>query len=146
MPAEVTGPPSAHTPALAYGPMRQASPSDPRTKAVTEFLTSYLTASGDLERYLAPGTHLSGLRPAPYTGLAVDQFAISGDQETQQVVPADGTTVRLLASVRATDHTGTRRPLTYALTLTSRAGRWEVASLDAAPATQRPQPAATAAH
>jgi hypothetical protein len=146
LPAEVGAPPRIETPELAYGPMQPAAPSDPRTEAVTDFLAAYLTGSGDLGRYLAPGTQLSPITPARYTGLAVDSLAIAGEDGAQPstTVPEDGTHVQLLATVRATDHAGVRRPLTYALTLSARAGRWEIASIDGAPSPAPPQPTAPA--
>jgi hypothetical protein len=135
MPAEVTAPARIKTPELIYGPVQQAAPSDPRTQAVTQFLDTYLTGSGALDRYLAPGTKLSPIRPAPYTGIAVDQMAIEGDQASEPIttVPADGTRTRVVVTVRATGHDQVRVPLAYALTLTARAGRWEIAALDGAP-------------
>lgn len=143
MPAEVGAPPRIDSPELVYGPMRPALPSDPRTEAVTEFLTAYLVGGGDLDRYLAPGTDLTPIVPAPYTGLAVDQLAIEGEQGTEPVttVPDDGTTLRVLVALRATGHDEVRVPLTYALTLTARAGRWEIAAVDGAPAPAPPTPA-----
>ncbi|MFJ8856107.1 conjugal transfer protein [Streptomyces sp. NPDC102437] len=136
MPAEVAAPEQITAPGLVYGPMRPALPSDPRTQAVTEFLTAYLTGAGELDRYLAPGTRLAPVRPAPYTGIALDTLAIEGEKGAEPVttVPADGTTLRLLAAARATGHDKVRLPLTYALTLKARAGRWEIAGLDGAPA------------
>ncbi|MEJ8631965.1 conjugal transfer protein [Streptomyces sp. MS2.AVA.5] len=136
MPAEVAAPERIVAPALVYGPMRPALPADPRTQAVTEFLTAYLTGAGELDRYLAPGTKLTPVTPAPYTGLAVDALAIEGEKGTEPVttVPADGTRLRLMATLRATGHDEVRVPLTYALTLKARAGRWEIAALDTAPA------------
>ncbi|MET7714846.1 conjugal transfer protein [Streptomyces sp. NPDC005407] len=136
MPAEVAAPERIPAPALVYGPMRPALPADPRTQAVTEFLNAYLTGAGELDRYLAPGTKLAPVAPAPYTGIAVDTLAIEGEKGTEPVttVPDDGTTLRLLVALRATGHDEVRVPLTYALTLKSRAGRWEIASLDGAPA------------
>ncbi|OEJ21544.1 hypothetical protein AS594_39080 [Streptomyces agglomeratus] len=144
MPAEVAAPERIKAPPLAYGPMRPALPSDPRTEAVTEFLTAYLTRAGELDRYLAPGTKLTAIAPAPYTGIAVDQLAIEGENSSKAVtaVPGDGTKLRLLVALRATDHDEIRVPLTYALTLKARAGRWEVAALDGAPA---PAPTRTTA-
>lgn len=135
MPAEVAAPERIEVPGLVYGPMRPALPADPRTQAVTEFLTAYLTGAGELDRYLAPGTDLAAVTPAPYTGLAVDTLAIEGEKGTEPVttVPDDGTTLRLLVALRATGHDEVRVPLTYALTLKARAGRWEIASLDGAP-------------
>ncbi|MCX4538885.1 conjugal transfer protein [Streptomyces sp. NBC_01669] len=135
MPAEVAAPERIKAPGLVYGPMRPALPADPRTQAVTEFLTAYLTGAGELDRYLAPGTHLAPVTPAPYTGIAVDTLAIEGEKGTEPVttVPDDGTTLRLLVALRATGHDEVRVPLTYALILKARAGRWEIASLDGAP-------------
>ncbi|MFE5301887.1 hypothetical protein [Streptomyces sp. NPDC056632] len=53
-------------------------------------------------------------------------------------VPGDGTRLRLLVALRATGHNEVRVPLAYALTLKARAGRWEIASLDGAPAPATP--------
>ncbi|GAA1553124.1 conjugal transfer protein [Streptomyces globosus] len=147
LPAEVAAPERAKTPDLVYGAMRPALPSDPRTQAVTSFLAAYLTKAGaELDRYLAPGTHLAAPSPAPYTGIAVDQLAVEGETGGEPVVsvPGDGTTLRLLVTLRATGQDGVRLPLTYALTLKARAGRWEIASLDGAPAVASPPPAPTA--
>lgn len=49
-------------------------------------------------------------------------------------MPADGSKRRLLVTVDATDSDGNTFPLAYALTLQARAGRWEIAALDDAPA------------
>lgn len=135
MPAEVAAPEQIEAPALVYGPMRPALPADPRTQAVTEFLAAYLTGSGELDRYLAPGTQVTAIMPAPYSGVAVDTLAIEGEQGPEPVttVPGDGTQLRLLVALRGTGHDEVRLPLTYALTLKARAGRWEIASLDGAP-------------
>ncbi|MFI0596635.1 conjugal transfer protein [Streptomyces griseus] len=141
MPAEVAAPPRIEAPELLYGPPRPAVPSDPRTQAVTEFLSAYLTArSGDIDRYLAPGTRITPIVPAPYKGIAVDHLSVEGEQgnEATTSVPADGTRQRLLVHLRATGVDEVRRPLAYALTLTARAGRWEIAELDGAPAPAPP--------
>ncbi|MER6075916.1 conjugal transfer protein [Streptomyces sp. NPDC001817] len=147
MPAEVTAPPRIKTPQLIYGPQQPAVPSDPRIQTVAAFLTAYLTNSGEgLDRYLAPGTRLAAITPAPYTSVTVDQMQIEHDQasEPTTTVPKDGTRTRLVVTVRATGHDTVRVPLTYALTLKARAGRWEIAALDGAPSPALPaQPAAS---
>ncbi|MFJ6354871.1 conjugal transfer protein [Streptomyces sp. NPDC092046] len=138
LPAEVAAPERAKSPELVYGAMHPALPTDPRTQAITSFLTAYLTKAGaELDRYLAPGTRLTAPSPAPYSGIAVDSFAAEGETGGELVVsvPSDGTTLRLLVTLRATGQDGVRLPLTYALTLKARARRWEIASLDGAPAT-----------
>ncbi|MER5563738.1 conjugal transfer protein [Streptomyces sp. NPDC002506] len=146
MPAEVSAPARITPPALVYGPLRPALPSDPRTQAVTQFLNAYLTGAGGLDRYLAPGTQLTAISPVPYTDLAVDQLAIEGESGGEPVaaVPADGTRLRLVVQLRARGQDGIRVPLSYALTLSARAGRWEIAALDGAPAPARIQPTAPA--
>ncbi|MBT2404571.1 conjugal transfer protein [Streptomyces sp. ISL-87] len=147
LPAEVAAPERAKAPELVYGAMRPALPTDPRTQAVTSFLSAYLTKAGaELDRYLAPGTRLAAPSPAPYSGVAVDQFAVEGETGGEPVVsvPGDGTALRLLVTLRATGQDGVRLPLTYALTLKARAGRWEIASLDGAPALTSPTPAPAA--
>ncbi|MFD9517931.1 conjugal transfer protein [Streptomyces sp. NPDC059979] len=146
LPAEVARPERAKAPELVYGAMRPALPSDPRTQAVTSFLSAYLTRGGaELDRYLAPGTRLAAPTPAPYSGIAVDQIAVEGETGGEPVVsvsvPGDGTALRLLVALRATGQDGVRAPLTYALTLKARAGRWEIASLDGAPAIASTPPA-----
>jgi hypothetical protein len=145
MPAEVAAPARIKSPDLIYGPALAASSSDPRAQAVTEFLTAYLTGTGELDRYLAPGTKLTAITPAPYTGVKVDQLQIEGDQGAEPVttVPKNGTRTRLVVSVRATGHDKVRVPLSYALTLKARAGRWEIAALDGAPSPAAPAQAAT---
>ncbi|MFE5549680.1 conjugal transfer protein [Streptomyces sp. NPDC056534] len=147
LPAEVSAPPRAKSPEMVYGAMGPALPTDPRTQAVTSFLTAYLMrADAELDRYLAPGTQLTAPSPAPYSGIAVDQLAVEGESGSEPTVsvPGDGTTLRLLVAVRATGQDGVRLPLAYALTLKARAGRWEIASLDSAPAVTRPTPAPSA--
>ncbi|GGS35741.1 hypothetical protein Snoj_29190 [Streptomyces nojiriensis] len=136
LPAEVAAPERAKTPELVYGAMHPALPTDPRAQAVTSFLSAYLTKAGaELDRYLAPGTRLSAPSPAPYSGVAVDQLAVEGETGGEPVVsvPGDGTTLRLLVTLRATGQDGVRLPLTYALALKARAGRWEIVGLDGAP-------------
>ncbi|MCZ4125443.1 conjugal transfer protein [Streptomyces sp. H39-S7] len=135
-PAEVAAPGQVAAPQLEYGVMQAAAASDVRVQTVGQFLTAYL-AGGDLTRFLTPGVQMTGITPAPYTAVAVDQIAAAGlgsdaDSAGSQV-PADGTRQDVLVTVRATGGDGTRTPLSYALSLTARAGRWEITALDAAP-------------
>lgn len=142
MPAEVGAPARVQAPALVYGPWRPALPADPLAQTVTSALSAYLTGAGGLDRYLSPGTQLAPVSPAPYTQVSVDQLAVEGEQDGSPltVVPPGGTQLRVLVQVRAGGADGVRVPLTYALTLRVRAGRWEVAALDGAPA-EAPSPA-----
>lgn len=131
LPAEVTAPATAAEPRLAYNTTIPVE-SGPLTGAVTQFLTAYLTGSGNLSRYLAPGAALSPVAPAPYASIhAVTVFSTNGQSAT--ATPASGTHINVLAQVQATDPAGQQWPLTYALTLTAVAGQWDVAAIDPAP-------------
>ncbi|MGW1562782.1 conjugal transfer protein [Streptomyces sp. NPDC002144] len=124
-PGVVAGPARA---SVAKSPYAVSVPEGDLSSAVGEFLTAYLTGTGDVSRYLAPGVHLTAVSPAPYTAVAVQQVSAIEEAAAAEKVPADGTTVRVLASVDARDATG-RWPLAYELTLRARSGRWEVAAL-----------------
>lgn len=75
--------------------------------------------------------------PAPYTSVEVDQIAAAGPGADRvsgaAAVPKDGTQQQVLVTVRATGWDSNCVPLAYAFTLTARAGRWEITSLDPAP-------------
>lgn len=138
LPAEVSAPGRSGTPSLDYGPSTPAQASDPAVQTLDAFLDAYLAGAGELDRYLSPGTSLAAVSPAPYTSVQVSQVADHGADSAApdaaaDRAPADGAQRRLLVDVVATTPSGQRRPLTYAVDLRARAGRWEVAGVDAAP-------------
>lgn len=145
-PAEVAAPATEQAPKLAYGPLVPAGSDDARAQTVEQFLTAYLTGAGGgaLDRYLSPGVQMDPVTPAPYTSVEVDQIAAAGPGADRvsgaAAVPKNGTQQQVLVTVRATGRDSNRVPLAYAFTLTARAGRWEITSLDPAPL-----PAVTAA-
>ncbi|MEU5632086.1 conjugal transfer protein [Streptomyces rishiriensis] len=124
-PGVVAGPARAEVPKSSYV---VTVPEGDLSSAVGQFLAAYLTGAGEVDRYLAPGVKLTAVSPAPYTAVAVQDVAAVGKAAAAEQVPADGTKVRVLASVEARDATG-RWPLAYELTLKARSGRWEVAAL-----------------
>jgi hypothetical protein len=126
-PSVVAGPGRAAVPASPYG---VSVPEGDLTKAVGEFLATYLTGAGEVGRYLAPGVRLTAVSPAPYTALSVERVSAVEEAAAAVRVPADGTGVRVRAGVEAVDGSG-RWPLSYDLALTARSGRWEVSSLPA---------------
>jgi hypothetical protein len=152
LPAAVAAPAIAGaSPQLAYGQASPASSSDPATATLSEFLSAYLTGNGDLTRDLSPGTVISPVTPAPYTGVSVSQVSQiggsdNGDAAASSAVPADGTRRQVLADVEATDSSGVQHPLTYAIELKARAGRWEVDQLQSAPLLASGQQAATSSN
>ncbi|MEV5879393.1 conjugal transfer protein [Streptomyces sp. NPDC052101] len=134
LPAEVAAPAtSGAMPQLDYGTPVPADTHDPAVATISEFLAAYLTGGGELDRYLSPGTELTSVSPAPYTKAAVTQLAEQGGDFTANAPAAEGARRELLVDVAATGADRQVRPLTYALALKARAGRWEIAAVDAAP-------------
>ncbi|MFE2579381.1 conjugal transfer protein [Streptomyces sp. NPDC059378] len=124
-PGMVAGPARAE---VAKSPYGVSVPQGDLSSAVGEFLAAYLTGAGEVSRYLAPGGQMSAVVPAPYTAVFVEQVSAVEEAAAGGQVPADGTKVRVLASVEARDADG-RWPLAYELALKARSGRWEIAAL-----------------
>ncbi|MFZ3494564.1 conjugal transfer protein [Streptomyces sp. 5.8] len=137
LPAQVAAPASLTASALGYGTNRGSNPADPATQTITGFLNAYLAGKGGLDRYTSPGVSLQSVTPAPYSGIEVTDVADDSANASNTAVPSDGAVRQTLATVNAKDASGATYPLTYALTLRSRGGRWEIASLGAAPVLQR---------
>jgi hypothetical protein len=96
---------------------------------VTRWLSAYLTGTGDIARYTTPGVSLPPVTPPAAVTLAVTALKLTAGDPPTNAAPADGTQVHVLATVTAT-HADVPAQLTYPLTLTARAGRWEVTALD----------------
>lgn len=101
---------------------------------VTSFLQTWWTGA-DVSRLTSPGTQLS-----PITGsgvVSVQLTALSGDAAAAAAanlpVPAGTVTIHVLATAATVERSGPGNPTTTELTLVSRAGRWEVHSVDTAP-------------
>lgn len=139
LPAEVSVPPAADAgPELDYGRPGPVREGDPVAEALQEFFSSYLTG-GELDRYLSPGTSMAPVTPAPYEQVRIAQLAVHGSDDADAGSedpdpPADGERREVLVDVEAAAEAGQWRPMTYALSLTARDGRWEVRALEAAPA------------
>lgn len=93
-------------------------------QALHGFVAALLAGDGDIGRYVAPGSSVTAVTPAPFTSVEV---VAAGS------VPwAAGT--RLVGSeVEGSDTAGTVQPLAYSLVMGERDGRWEVVELLAAP-------------
>lgn len=125
-------------PGVVAGPARAAVPKSPYSVSVPsdgalsstigEFLGAYLTGTGEVDRYLAPGVELAPVSPAPYTAVTVQEVSAVEEAAAAGSVPADGTKVRVRVQAEARDGAG-RWPLAYELALTARSGRWDVAAL-----------------
>jgi len=115
---------------------------------VAGFVVSYLTAAGGLDRYVTPD---SGLLPAadylfnppssdpkqpsePKHSPAPKVVKLVANHNVpDKDVPANGTTVRVVATVDSIDKQYAPRHEDYPLTLTVASGRWSVSRLDYAP-------------
>ncbi|MEU2674601.1 conjugal transfer protein [Streptomyces sp. NPDC007164] len=134
LPAEVSAPLSGEAPVLAYGQSVPVRSSDPAGQTLAGFFAAYLAGSGELDRYLSPSTALAAVSPAPYTQVEVDRLAEVGTNDPGSALPqSDGARRQLLVDITASDTGGQKRPLTYAITITARDGRWEIASVEGAP-------------
>jgi hypothetical protein len=98
------------------------------SSTIGEFLGAYLTGTGEVDRYLAPGVELAPVSPAPYTAVTVGDVSAIEEAAAAGQVPTDGTKVRVRVQAEARDDAG-RWPLAYELSLTARSGRWDVATL-----------------
>ena len=138
VPAEISGPGVAAPGALAY-PITVSS-TGAAGVAVHGFLSAYLAGTGDLTRWSAPALSVNPVTPAPYGDVQVAQLQASDDAAgLSNGQPSDGTAVHLLATVAmrllATEdgQADAYRTGQYLLTVTARAGRWEVSAIDTAP-------------
>ncbi len=134
-PAEVAGPGRAKVAASPFGTVLPGNGA--LAASLGEFFNAYLVGVGEVGRYLAPGAELSPVRGSGYRSVAVGEV-FSESEAAEGEVPADGTAVRVRASVVAVDAGGGRWPLEYELSLLSRSGRWEVSGMQAGAAAAVP--------
>ena len=106
--------------------------SGPVATTVAQFLAAYVAGSGEVNRYVSPGASITPVAPAPYTAVRVTSLYCEQDIDTG-AVPVDGAQLRVLATGQGTVTDTQSSTLMYALTLASRAGRWEVFAIDPAP-------------
>ncbi|MGL5827191.1 MAG: conjugal transfer protein [Nocardioides sp.] len=131
LPAPVAAPPVSDGDSRGY--RAQIDTTTALGQSVAQFLTAYVAGSGDVSRYLTPGVSLVPLSPAPYTSVQVSEIRVEGSEQPAASTPQDGTRVRVLVLATATVTTKQTSSVTYALTLTARAGRWEITAIDPAP-------------
>ena len=131
LPAPVSAPQVSAAPANAY--RDQVSLTGAAGQTVTQFLGAYSAGQGDISRYLTPGVSLQPITPAPYTTVRLNDLRAETTIR-EDTPPADRQQARVLATVTAAVTDQQSVPAAYALTLTARAGRWEVTAVDPAPA------------
>lgn len=132
LPSEVAQPSTAVDLQLGYK-FRVAN--HPIGTSANQFLAALLTGNGEVARYLTPGVSIAPIVPAPYRSIALTDVLSSVDlSASNSAAPrSDGDVVRLLitASLKITDAESVNGQ--YALTMTSRGGRWEVSAIDSTP-------------
>jgi len=128
LPARVNGAGAGADVALGYPATLPTT--SPAYTTVAGFLTSYLTAAGGLERYVTP---TSGLLPAAdYRSVQLTRLT-ANHNSTDHDVPADGTTLHVMAAASAITNQFAPLELEYPMVLTVTSGRWSVSALDYAP-------------
>lgn len=128
LPAPVAAPEPATEPApLAYD--RTVTSGSQLHQDITSFLAAYATGQGELDRYITPDSALRPIDPAPY-----EQVHVTAITSVGEVPPTAGTGA--VAHVLVTARLGTQEsgvPVTYAVSVLSRDGRWEVSTVDTRP-------------
>lgn len=137
LPSEVAAPAGGGEPVeLGYGRAGAVPRGDAAGQMLRGFFDAYLAGAGQLERYVAPGVRLSAVSPAPYARVRLVQLAVAGVDGGVEALgaPRGGRRVRLLVDIEG-ESSVTRqwRPMTYALQLAARDGRWEIAAMEPAP-------------
>ncbi|WP_203338616.1 conjugal transfer protein [Nocardioides limicola] len=133
LPAPVAAPGLANPPGLAY--RHRVTPADPVAAATAEFLHALLV-TGDVARVIVPGTPIRPVTPPVFAAVKVTSVYADRDRIPTDA-PSDGDEIRVLVTATGTPSSDTASlAIGYALTLQARAGRWEVAAIDAAPVTK----------
>lgn len=137
LPHQVPGPAVGKPVAVAAGSEVVLSADSAVPATVIDFLRTYLTGQ-PVDRLTSPGSTITPVADSGVVAVTVTSLRAPGGTAAalanQVTVPADGTRLHLVAGVDATDAAGPQNPATYALTVVARTGRWEVSSVDPAPA------------
>lgn len=132
LPAPVPAPATAEAPRTAYADT--AALQDPLAVSVAEFFKAFLAGGGDVTRYVTPDAPIRAVEPAPFASVELSDVQTDRDlSEVDQAAPADGESLRVLVSATGTSVNKQSISFQYALTVTARANRWEVTSIDPAP-------------
>ncbi|MGY6651345.1 conjugal transfer protein [Amycolatopsis sp. TRM77291] len=132
LPAPVACPPALAAPELGYA--ETAELNGPVGQSVHGFLAAFLAGRGELERYISSGAHIGAIVPPLYAQIQLLELRTHESFEPGQAArPLDGTEIHATARAWGYDAIGQVTTVDYALTLTARAGRWEVSRIDPAP-------------
>ncbi|WP_433716622.1 conjugal transfer protein [Nocardia sp. CA-084685] len=105
----------------------------PLAQVASGFLSTYLTGSGDVGRYVTLDAGIAALRPAPFT--AVETVAVTSDDNSCGTARSSA---QVLVTVNPKADGGAVATLAYPLTMVRDGGQWQVQSVDAVPAMTNP--------
>lgn len=106
------------------------APNGPIGTATAAFLGALVAGAGDVSRYVTPGAAITAVTPAPYRTVSVRAIAATGEEQP----PDEGAEAQVQVTAIGTDTAKWQITIQIALKLTARAGRWEVTTIDLAPA------------
>lgn len=141
LPAPVAAPATAEAGRLGYG--YSLADQHPASTASAEFLAALLTGTGDVTRYVSPGTQIQAITPAPYAEVRIRKLQVDQDPADLPDEPDNGDQLHELVTAEVRSTAGQAISVQYALTLAAREGRWEVLSMEPAPRLAAEQSAAT---
>lgn len=126
-PAPVAAPETGSAPRMAYA----YEGSDEIKETVNDFFEAYILGNGEVARLTHPESTIRPLDNPSYAEIDVQD--VTTDEDYRNNVPEDGTTVKTYVYLHLGTSQDEGRVATYALTLETRGGRWEVRTLEPAP-------------
>lgn len=124
-----TTPIALTTPTIYYSNIPE---NDPVYTSVVEFLGAYAAGLGDLARFTSPESDIAAITPPLAAEISVTSVVATDATPSN---PVDGDQVHVFVTATLMTVDGRTIPATYTLTLTSRADRWEISSIDLQPFT-----------
>ena len=113
----------------AFGSLVAPAGGDPVADTTAQFLAALLAGQGEIGRYLAPGSSIISISPAPFAKVTVTGFS----HVNIAIPPGAAPRIEVQASVECTDSDGRVQELVYVLDMTRLLGRWNVSRLIGAP-------------
>lgn len=158
LPAEVPAPSMGVKRELDYS--GDIGPGSGPWGTVSGFLNAMLAGQGDVTRYTSPGAGITAVQPTRWQSTKL--LTLNSATDVPLTAPKDGTHVQVLADVQVNGAGASTTPqktptsvpsaaqgqlpgpyvLQYQITLTARAGRWEVSGMQT-PKANNPGPTAT---
>lgn len=104
--------------------------SSPLYAAAADFLGAYLAGDGDVARFVSPGADIRPVSPAPFVSVKV--AAVDSQRDVPENL-VDGDRLEVLVTAVAQVSDLERLTVQYPLTVTVRAGRWEISAVRLVP-------------